>query len=56
MDSYAHMCRDGHVQIGYNDSTNDELCPMCLLLVEIESLNDIVELQHDLLRTLSPSS
>ena len=26
--SYAHMCRDGHVQIGHNDSSS-ELCPLC---------------------------
>jgi hypothetical protein len=26
---YAHMCRDGHVQIGHNDSGDDERCPVC---------------------------
>lgn len=25
---YSHMCRDGHVQIGHNDSTEDR-CPVC---------------------------
>ena len=25
--SYPHMCRDGHAQIGH--STEDEMCPVC---------------------------
>ena len=37
---YAHMCRDGHLQIGHNDST-DELCPMCHA---VSALNHIAEL------------
>jgi hypothetical protein len=27
-ETYAHMCRDDHVQIGHNDST-EERCPVC---------------------------
>lgn len=30
MNSYAHMCRDDHVEIGHNDSS-DERCPVCYL-------------------------
>lgn len=26
--NYAHMCRDGHVQIGHNDSEHEQ-CPLC---------------------------
>jgi hypothetical protein len=29
MGSYPHMCRDGHQEIGHNDSRDDELCPLC---------------------------
>lgn len=25
---YAHMCRDGHVMIGHNDSEHEQ-CPLC---------------------------
>ena len=34
---YAHMCRDGHQQIGHNDSEH-EMCPLCraLALCKIE--------------------
>ncbi len=28
MGHYAHMCRDGHQQIGHNDSEH-ERCPLC---------------------------
>ena len=27
--TYAHMCRDGHPEVGYNDSSEDERCPVC---------------------------
>ena len=30
---YAHMCRDGHVQIGHNDSEH-EMCPLCRALAD----------------------
>ncbi len=36
--SYAHMCRDNHVQIGHNDSRDDEQCPLCRADAEIERL------------------
>jgi len=31
MNSYPHMCRDGHVEIGHSDSEH-EMCPMCRVL------------------------
>jgi hypothetical protein len=31
MTEYAHMCRDGHAEIGFNDSET-ETCPVCDLL------------------------
>lgn len=27
-ETYPHMCRDGHVQIGHSDSES-EICPLC---------------------------
>lgn len=30
---YAHMCRDGHQQIGHNDSEH-ERCPLCRVMDE----------------------
>jgi uncharacterized small protein (DUF1192 family) len=36
--SYAHMCRDGHTQIGHNDSSDDERCPLCRALADSERL------------------
>lgn len=37
--TYAHMCRDGHTEIGHNDSdSGHELCPLCRALNEIEQL------------------
>jgi len=35
--SYAHMCRDGHIEIGHNDSSH-EICPLCRARTEIERL------------------
>jgi len=31
--SYAHMCRDEHIEIGHNDSEH-ELCPLCRAINE----------------------
>src|SRR3990167_8091256 len=28
MTTYAHMCRDGHTEIGHNNSSS-EMCPLC---------------------------
>lgn len=37
--SYAHMCRDGHIQIGHNDSEHEE-CPYCRLLNLLDRVED----------------
>lgn len=34
---YAHMCRDGHPQIGHNDSEH-EMCPLCREVARSERL------------------
>jgi len=34
--SYAHMCRDEHVEIGHNDSEH-ELCPLCRAINECDA-------------------
>lgn len=41
---YAHMCRDGHHEIGFNDPEDKygELCPMCA------AKNLVLELQDAL--------
>jgi hypothetical protein len=44
MRSYAHMCRDGHVEIGHNDNSS-EICPMCRLI----SAKDRLALERDTL-------
>lgn len=33
MNSYPHMCRDGHEEIGHHDSEHEE-CPLCRALAE----------------------
>jgi hypothetical protein len=35
--TYAHMCRDEHVQIGHNDSEH-EMCPVCRAKAEADHL------------------
>jgi hypothetical protein len=37
--TYAHMCRDGHEQIGHNDSEH-EMCPLCRALAQPRDLVD----------------
>lgn len=42
------MCRDGHVEIGHNDSSS-EMCPLCRAKNEIEELKDeILELSDQI--------
>lgn len=36
MNTYPHMCRDGHVQIGHSDSEN-EMCPLCVALAQVRA-------------------
>ena len=38
-DSYAHICRDDHIQIGHNDSS-DEMCPLCRALNLLRRVED----------------
>src|SRR5262245_7030366 len=37
MHSYAHMCRDEHIETGHNDSEH-EMCPLCRALAENEQV------------------
>lgn len=30
--TYAHMCRMDHIEIGHNDSGDDERCPVCRVM------------------------
>jgi len=39
MTEYAHMCRDGHEEIGY-DGPGHDLCPLCHLIGKIEKLEE----------------
>lgn len=39
MNSYPHMCRDGHPEIGH--SGDDEVCPLCKAQAEIEHLRSL---------------
>lgn len=36
--SYPHMCRMDHVQIGHRDSEGDEQCPLCVALYDNAAL------------------
>lgn len=42
MASYAHMCRDGHIEIGHNDSEH-ELCPLCRMTGEAFRLQEVLD-------------
>lgn len=52
--SYAHMCRDQHIQIGHSDSGGDERCPLCRALDALEQIiqvcldNEGPTVRHDL--------
>lgn len=37
--TYAHMCRDDHIQIGHNDS-NSEQCPLCRIIGLLRRIED----------------
>jgi hypothetical protein len=43
--TYAHMCRDDHIQIGHNDSSC-ELCPLCRANNEIERLQAKIDVER----------
>lgn len=46
--SYPHMCRDEHVEIGHSDSES-EMCPMCTVLAALaESARREAELRSSL--------
>lgn len=40
--SYAHMCRDGHVQIGHNDSEHEQ-CPLCRAMAALVQIADMAD-------------
>jgi hypothetical protein len=40
--TYAHMCRDGHVQIGHNDSEY-EMCQLCRTRTLLQRVMDTWE-------------
>lgn len=40
--SYAHTCRDGHVQIGHNDSEHEQ-CPLCRALNALLKIKELPE-------------
>jgi hypothetical protein len=43
MNSYAHMCRDGHIEIGFsNDRIADEIemCVLCRVAVYFQEILD----------------
>ena len=44
---YAHMCRDGHVEIGHNDSGDDERCPVCRLADHTEQARDVLRMAEE---------
>jgi hypothetical protein len=52
--TYAHMCRDQHVQIGHDDSGNDERCPLCRAIDALEQITQVCldnegpNVRHDL--------
>lgn len=52
--SYAHMCNDQHVQIGHDDSGDDERCPLCRAIDALEHIvqvcldNEGPTVRHDL--------
>jgi hypothetical protein len=51
---YAHMCRDQHIEIGHNDSGEDERCPVCRAMDALEQIaqvcldNEGPTVRHDL--------
>lgn len=49
--TYAHMCKNDHVEIGYSQSDDDERCPLCRVFDAWDS--DIAAAAHtyDNLRT-----
>lgn len=43
---YAHMCRDGHHQIGHNVSGDDKRCPMCQAIVALSAIKELAGRQR----------
>lgn len=37
---FAHMCQDGHLPIGHNDSEDGEMCCVCRLLYALDWISD----------------
>ncbi len=38
--SYAHMCRDGHAQIGHSDSSHEQ-CPLCRAMAALQTIAEL---------------
>jgi hypothetical protein len=44
--TYAHMCRDGHVQIGHRDGEHEQ-CPLCRVMSALQDAYDYIEVNDD---------
>lgn len=42
MTDFAHMCRDGHEEIGHNDNQG-EMCPVCRALAKERHTFEVLE-------------
>lgn len=38
--AYPHMCRDGHVQIGHEDSEHEQ-CPLCRTMAALQTIAEL---------------
>ena len=50
MQSYPHMCRSDHVEIGHADSSS-EICPLCRAHDRIAELEDRIESAKSFVRS-----
>jgi hypothetical protein len=39
MNSYPHMCRDGHPEVGYSHE-EQEMCPVCFMRAKMDALRE----------------
>lgn len=48
MNTYPHMCRMDHTEIGHADSGDDERCPLCQVMAERDQLRaDMADARKD---------
>jgi len=40
INSYPHMCRDGHIQIGHADSEHEQ-CPLCRAMAALQFIAEL---------------